>query len=241
MRGFKPFIALSAALLALPASAQPASQTADHQTFSTHLLEAQSRNHLLGEYATGSEDNVDLSQLRLAASLDVGQLTAARTPVQVALIGQYAATEIEFDAPPPFADRDFEIDTVDIGAKGTWTVPAEPALNLSTGAYLSFADFEAPNGAEDDESGVVFFGSARYAVSPRFDTYGTLLISTEDRLQDSGIVAGLLYDLGTPDDTTITPYLSWAAGPTIRLNAGIQTGADVDPVFRGQLAWLLGG
>ena len=229
------------------AFAQPASSVHTYQEFSTHLLSAQSHNHLLGEFGTGSEDSVDFDSLRLAGEFDVANLRVAQTPVELSLIGQYQTVDVEVDGPPAAPRRNAELDTINIGAKGAWTVPAAPKLQIGTGAYVSIADFDAPDNADDSESGVVGFGSARYAITPRFDTYGTVFVSTEDRVQDSGVVAGLLYDLGrvalgaevsTPDDTTVTPFVTYAVTPTLRLNGGITTGTEPDPVFRGQLAWV---
>lgn len=221
-----------------------------YQPFATHLQAAQTRNHLHGEYFSGSEDNVDLSGLRLSGAFQVADFAVAQTPVALSLLGQYQAAEIDLDGPPGFpADNDIDFDTLNIGAKGAWAVPAVRNLLLSTGAYLSFVDVDGPGGGDTDESGLVGFGSARYTVNPRFATYGTLLVSSEDAVQDTGIVAGLLYDLGTvalgaevatPDDTTVTPYVTWAPGPAVRLNFGIQTGADPDPILRGQVSWLFG-
>lgn len=247
MRCSKAALPVMGLMMTGTALAQPSGPIHPNQEFSTHLLSAQSHNHLLGEFATGSEDNVDVDSLRLAGEFDVALLRVANTPVELSLIGQYQSTEVEADAPPGFAgSARAELDTLNFGAKGAWTVPAEPKLQIGTGAYVSTADFEA-GGADDSETGVVGFGSVRYTITSRFDTYGTVLVSTEDRVQDTGVVAGVLYDIGsvafggeiaTPDDTTVTPFLTWSASPNLRLNAGLTTGGEPDPVFRGQLAWV---
>ena len=241
-----------AAAAAIPLSAvfaaPAAADVSAYQPFSTYLFDAQSRNHLLGEFATGSEDRVDTDGIRLGATLDVADFSVAQTPVRLSLIGQYSSTEVEV-SPPAGGDVDTDVDTLTAGAKGTWTVPAVRALNLSAGGVIQFVDVDGPGGADRSDEGVVVFGSARYAVSNQFNVYGTALVSTEDEVQDGGVIAGVLYDLGglavgaevsTPDDTTITPYITWAVAPALRLNAGLTTGGDPDPVFRGQIAWFPG-
>ena len=82
------------------AFAQPASSVHTYQEFSTHLLSAQSHNHLLGEFGTGSEDSVDFDSLRLAGEFDVANLRVAQTPVELSLIGQYQTVDVEVDGPP---------------------------------------------------------------------------------------------------------------------------------------------
>lgn len=132
------------------------------------------------------------------------------------------------------------------GAKGAWTLTQVPALKLAAGAYATFIDIET-EGSDDDDLAVVTFASARYLLTPQWDTYATVLISTDSDVQDNGVRAGIVYNTGqvgfgveaaTPDDTVVTPYVTWRANNRLLVNGGITVGGDIEPLVEAQLNWL---